>query len=325
MIRISALILTLAASAFAAEPVAMFVPKAVNVDPSALEAFGAICAFEYGKVAQTTVISPADAAKALGENGSLTDAAKALNAHELVEIKLVNLSTAHTPGRWMISAVRRAADGRELYRAELPAASLDDAVPVCERLALSLTNAVPPEETVNRHNVSAAEVDVSNNPNRVGTEKLLGVKTQFAQPVAAGSQGVNPIAGVAFDARFEHERYFFEIGAGIIVPAVLSRNSATYGGISSEIGASYFLTTGDTGVYLGAGVQPRIIFSGSVMNLAPYAQLGVEFSRQSSTRIYADVRLSQNILPVVNSYSADAALSTSLFPTELGVQLGIGF
>jgi hypothetical protein len=307
----------------AAEPIAMFTPKAFNVDEKQLSSFGAVCANRYARVTQAPVISPEVAATAIGPNGSLVDAAVALHAHEVIELTVINLATASSPGRWLIEGVRRGIDGKELYRAQVTAESLDDAVPACERMALSLSKRVPPEETANRNNVTAAEMVESGAPNRISTEKLIGVKTNFALPLSATGGGVNPVMGVAFDARFEHPRYFIEIGAGLLIPAVLSSSNTSYGGLTSEIGASYFLSDADTAAYLGGGLQPRILFSGSVVNLAPYAQLGVEFSRLSSTRLYADARVSQNIFPVgTTSFSTG---STSVYPTELALQLGIGW
>ncbi len=306
----------------AAEPVAMFTPKAFNVDEKQLSSFGAVCATKYASVAQTPVIAPDIARQAIGPNGSLVEAAAALHAHELIELTVISLATPTSPGRWIIEGIRRDAAGKELYRTEVTAESLNDAVPACERMALSLSKMVPPTETLNRHNVTAAEMAETSEPNRTGTEKLLGVKTNFALPLS-GSGSVNPLWSVAFDARLEFPRYFIELGAGFLIPAVLNASSTSYGGLTSEIGASYFLSDADTAAYIGGGLQPRLLFSGSIVNLAPYAQLGIEFSRASSTRLYADFRVSQNILPVASSSGFGG--SPSLFPTELALQIGIGF
>lgn len=308
-------------TAMAAPPVAMFVSKAINLDVAQADAFGAVCAAKYAEVNQSQVVAPAQARSSVGSNGSLVDAAKTLQSSELVELTLVNLASGQTPGRLLVNAVRRSVDGAEIFRTDVTAESLDDAVPVCERMALSLSRKVPVAETMNRHNVTAAEVKASEHANRTGTEKILGVKTSFGLPFAASP--INPIATLAFDARFERERYFIEVGAGFLIPAVVSSSNASFGGLTSEIGASYYLTAGDTAPYIGGGIQPRLVFSGSVWNLAPYAQLGVMFSRQSSMRIYADARLSQNLLPVTNAYPSSGA--GALYPTEVVAQVGIGW
>ncbi len=317
---IGSLILLTGSSAFAANPVAMYVGRAINVTPAQSQAVAAVCAIEYAKASGSTVIEPEKAQAAFTPAASVVDVAQALNAQEVVELNLVSLATDDQPGRLMVNAVRRDARGSELFHADLTAASLDDAVPVCQRLSEALVHKSDPVSLVDRHSVTSFEATASAQPNRLGPEAILGVKTIFAMPLA--STGVNPIGGVAFDARFEFERFFFEVGGGILIPAVVSSSNATYGGLTSEIGASYYLAETDTAPYVGGGLQPRIVFSGSVFNLAPYAQVGVMFSRKSSTRFYVDARVSQNLLPVTSTYGLSGG---SVYPTELALQLGIGW
>lgn len=52
-----------------------------------------------------------------------------------------------------------------------------------------------------------------------------------------------------------------------------------------------------------------------MLNLAPYVQAGMVFSRHSSPRVYVQFRISQNVLPV----------GDNLCPTELTAQVGIGW
>jgi hypothetical protein len=317
------LVAVLASStALAAEQTAMFIARSLNLEPAQAETIGAVCSAQYAKVSQGSVLTPAQAQAAVGPNGSLTEAAVALNAKELVELTLVNLTTSASRGRLLMNAVLRSADGAELYRADVTADSVDDTVPACERLALALVNKTPVETTRNRHNVTAAEARATRNPNRVGSERVLGVKATFASAFA--SEQVNPLGGLSFNARLEQERYFIELGVGFAVPAVTNLSAASYGGLTTELGASYYLTDGDIAPYIGGGVQPRIFFSGSVLNLAPYAQVGLMLWRQSSTRLYVDARVSQNVLPVARNYSLGGT-STNLYPTEVGVQIGVGW
>lgn len=298
----------------------MFIPKAINLEAGQVESFGAVCSGAYARVSESQVINPTQAQSAVGENGSLVDAAKSLQAHELVELTLIDLSSQRGPGRLLISAVRRGVDGKEIFSAEFTAGSLDDAPEVCERIALSLTKKLAAKETINRHNVTAAEARLSAKPNRLGSERVIGVKTSFLGAFSAGAT-VNPLGSIAFNARLEQERFFIEFGAGALIPAVVSSSSTSYGGITAEVGASYYLTDGDVSPYIGAGVQPRIVFGGSVFNLAPYAQVGLMLARQSSTRIYFDARVSQNVLPVSTGF----LMSNGVYPTELTAAIGIGW
>ncbi|MDP3152002.1 MAG: hypothetical protein Q8N23_04995 [Archangium sp.] len=307
-------------SALAGEPVAMFIPKAINLEAGQVESFGLVCAGHYARVNESVVISPTQAQAAVGENGSLLEAAKSLEARELVELTLIELSSQRGPGRLLISATRRGLDGKEIHSAEFTAGSIDDAPAVCERIALSLTQKLTAKETLNRHNVTAAEARLSGKPHRIGSERVIGVKTGFLGAFSADTT-VNPLGSIAFNARLEQERFFIEFGVGALIPAVVNASSTSYGGITAEVGASYYLTDGDVSPYLGAGVQPRIVFGGSVFNLAPYAQAGLMLARQSSTRIYFDLRVAQNVLPVSNGFS----MASGVYPTELTGAVGIGW
>ena len=310
----------LSTTVLAGEPVAMFIPKSINLEPAQVESFGAVCASTYAVTSESIVIAPSQSLAAVGENGSLVDAAKSLQVKELVELTLVDLSSRRGPGRLLISAVRRGLDGKEIYRAEFTADSIDDAPAVCDRMALSLTKLLPAKDTLNRHNVTAAEARVSAKPNRLGMEKVFGIKTSFAGAFASGAE-VNPLGTIAFNARLEGERYFIEFGVGALIPAVVNASSVSYGGLTAELGASYYLTDGDVSPYVGGGLSPRLVFGGSFLNLAPYAQFGVMFARQSSTRFYVDARLSQNVLPVSNRFGN----SSGVYPTELTAAVGIGW
>ena len=311
--------LLLSTTVLAGEPVAMFISKTINLEPPQVESFGAVCAATYAATSESVVIAPAQAQTAVGENGSLVDAAKALQAKELVELTLVDLSSRRGQGRLLISAVRRGVDGRELYRADFTADSIDDAPAVCDRMALSLTKLISPKETLNRHNVTAAEARLSAKPNRLGSEKVLGIKSSFSG--AFGSSEVNPLGTIGFNARLEGERYFIEFGVGVLIPAMVNPSAVSYGGLTAELGASYYLSDGDVSPYIGGGIQPRLVIGGSVFNLAPYAQFGVMFARQSSTRFYIDARLAQNIMPVSNGFS----MAGGVYPTELTAAVGIGW
>lgn len=73
-----------------------------------------MCALEYGRASTSAVHAPGESLQAVGPNGSLVDAAKALNDTELAELTLVNLSTKRAGGRILVSAVRRSVSGAEL-------------------------------------------------------------------------------------------------------------------------------------------------------------------------------------------------------------------
>jgi hypothetical protein len=300
------------------QPIALFLSKAINLSDPEVQTFGAVCAMKFSEVTNTSVLSPEETKAAL-TGSNVVEATRSLGAKESIELSLVNLASGSSRGRILMAAVRRDATGRELYRSNATADSLDDALPACERLALSLDRLVPLPQTMNRHNVLRAEARDSSRPNRMGSEKSLGVKTAFTAALASTGT-INPLGAISFDARLEKERYFIELSVGALFPAVTDSSRPSYGGITTEVGADYYLSDADTTGYIGVGLMPRLIFGGSIFNVAPYAQVGVVFWRQSSTRLYADVKIAQNLLPTAFDNGAVA-----MYPTELSGQVGIAW
>jgi hypothetical protein len=158
----------------------------------------------------------------------------------------------------------------------------------------------------------------------VSTARVAGFKGGFVYPIG-WKERVRPMMSVGFDLRLEGERHFLELGVGFAVPA--STDSAyKYGGVWSEIGASYYLTHEVTSPYIGLGLMPRLM-SKDVTNLAAYGQAGVMFFRDASTRLYTDLRIAQNLLPVGFSVcdAAYACGTRRLYPTEVSLNIGLGF
>jgi hypothetical protein len=137
-----------------------------------------------------------------------------------------------------------------------------------------------------------------------------------------------------FALRVEGGEHFLEFGVGLVLPANASdSNHLTYGGVYGDIGANFYLAHASTSPYLGFGVMPRLM-SSEVTNLAPYAQGGLMFFRESSTRMYLDLRLAQNVLPVGFSAKSDwdstngtysSTPAQRLYPTELTLHVGVGW
>jgi hypothetical protein len=135
----------------------------------------------------------------------------------------------------------------------------------------------------------------------------------------------------------ESDSFFLEFGAGFTVPSSgVSEADRSIGGVFAEFGADYYLTHSSVSPYIGGGVMPRLIGGNHVdfgANLAAYGQLGVMFFRQSSSRLYLDLRVAQNLTPwqrtTVNSSSTfpytEEDASGARFPTELLVAVGVGW
>lgn len=245
-------------------------------------------------------------------------------ATELIEA--VAFALGDDGGLPILLKVRRVtATGEILADAELRIVAMDELPTVTDRLVETVIRDVSLPETRNRHNVALAETTVGA---RMGTEKVLGVKLWFGAPFARFAN-LNTIGAIMFDGRFEKETYFFELGAGFVIPGPSSSpTSEGYGGFLLELGASKYLNAGDTAVYVGGGIMPRLIFSGglndSPLNLAPYAQFGVMLDRSTSTRLYADLRVAQSVIPIRLASSASGSIRTA-FPTELTAAVGVGW
>jgi hypothetical protein len=134
---------------------------------------------------------------------------------------------------------------------------------------------------------------------------------------------------LAFNGRLEGNEYFLEFGGGFMIPAESEElDHRGYGGIFAEFGASYYLTHSEVSPYIGAGVMPRIL-SSQPGNIAAYGQVGAMFFRSSSSRLYVDGRITQNLTTMYfdrNNFepSSDNA-SRSALPTELGLNVGVGW
>jgi hypothetical protein len=269
------------------------VHQETNLDSSAAEAFAQICAKKF---------------EALGGSGHLA-------------LTLVSLSK-DGKGRIITDASLRDANGAELRHAQLDAASLEDAPAVCDRLSRALINGVSTEAALNLHNVTQAEAEATADPVRIGTEHLLGVQTRFGVPIASGAQPV-AFGAFGFDGRFLREKYFLEVGVGLMLPSTLSSdppNAIELAGFFGNFGAGYFLSEGDVSAYLGGGLESRLMFQGQhLVAVVPYLDFGVMFFRTSRTKFYVEARAGQNVL------ATGTTTGQSVYPTELTLMAGIGF
>jgi hypothetical protein len=168
-----------------------------------------------------------------------------------------------------------------------------------------------------------------------GPAKALGAKAGIILPVASGRSFLS--AGMLqFDARFGTRNYFIEVGAGF---ALALGNESTSGkapleGVFAEVGASFYLLDSPIAPYVGGGVSPRVwgIHSSTNNGLsgALYGQAGVTFTRDSRARMYAELRVSQNVIGIPE-YANDGSVSPNrtvlgtYYPTEFGLQGGIGW
>jgi hypothetical protein len=308
--------------------------EARNVAPNDADVIARLFADSYAVVSQTRVVAPRVSAAADDFAPSPSEEAKRVNADEYVVIYATGLDQ-----KVKLRATRYKLDGTVVHSAQMDAASLDEMDAATERLARALWASGTPKPTPTEQPVAREPVvretytlEERRPSDRGGfMEKVVGIKSAFFVPYATETN-LAPLLGVGFDARLEAESYFVELGAGALIPSETYDDDYMYGGVYTEFGVSYYLTSSEGSPYIGAGVTPRLIFSArSNAQFAAYGQVGLMFLRSQSVRFYADMRATQGLTPiVVEEYEYDDGGSSAdgqvrVRPLELGLQVGVGW
>lgn len=337
-----AVCLFFAANAHAAA-VAVMPVQGVNVAEGPCDAIGAFFANAFARDAHVAVSSPAETKPVWSELRASLAVAKRLGASQYVELTAIRLGSKVT-----LAGTLFGADGKEIYRAETSAPSLDEVDAAAWRLARALVwrQPVPPPAPPQLVE-SAPEVPPSLDvpPSFPGTSasfpgNMYGMKGAMAFPVASG-RTFSPQIGFQFDARIGPRSHFIEVGAGILVPTDDSSATRTLQMTAGfiELGGSGYLTDGNVGLYVGGGVQPGLwqteshyydsgnsgysyydsrSLSGAMLPI--YAQVGLNFTRDSRTRIFGEVRVWQNLLGIT-----DPNDRKDYYPTVVALQMGVGW
>jgi hypothetical protein len=301
--------------------------QGTNLEAGEIEAIGVLLANAYAAESKLDVLGPVEVAKrqeTVDAAGGTAALVSALGVKEYVEVSAVRLKTKIT-----IRAAVREAGGEVVHAVDMTAASLDDLDQVAERMAKALFNRTTIAAAQTIHNVTKTEGKV---PNRTFSQQVLGLKTAFTLPVARGLR-FQPMMSLSFDGRYETDKGFLEFGIGVALPT-MSSHGKSMGGLFTEFGGNYYLGGDSTSPYVGGGVIPRIywgIDDGGV-RAAIYGQAGLMFMRESSTRMYTELRIAQNVLPFTgHSHDVHYPLydppgkSHDYYPTELSLNVGIGW
>ena len=320
--------LLIPAAAEAAQ-VAMLPVQCTNLSDGECAAVGAVFAgaFASASGAQVTMAPDAGSAGAPSAGPDAVPAYAPPTAAERLTVTATRLTS-----RISLRAALNRIDGAPIHAVEMMATSLDDLPPAAERMSRALVNRTSVDQTMNLHNITRTE---GAKVNRTTTEKVMGMKTGLILPFASGID-LDPLLTLQFDGRFETDSYFLEIGAGAAIPSD-SANRRGYGGLFAEFGASAYLGADGSPLYLGGGIIPRIFGSsgGGGVTAAIYGQSGLMFMRTSSTRLYAELRIAQNVIGMDFGNSYDYSYSPNgvyapparktAYPTEVGLQVGIGW
>lgn len=335
--RIAVLTLAILASlttlAFAQEPppppgAAGVMPvKGTNLTEGERAAIGALVASAYASQTRGRVLNPDETGPVLAQAATEKDTATQLNLSEYIVISAVKLDQ-----RIAIDATLYNRHGSHLHHTSATAMSLDDMQAVSERIAMALHRRTELEHTQTLDTVTEKE---ATRPTRTFAEKVAGFRTAVVLPFVPDYDPAPMLLG-QFDLRLEGQSYFIEFAAGLMLPSDFDDDGdrISVGGLVGQLGASYYLTHTSVSPYIGGGVSPRLMFgdySGAALTVG--GQFGVMFMRQSSTRIYAEVRLDQNVLPLSTDYRSEydengqyiELDSDDVFPTELSFAVGIGW
>jgi hypothetical protein len=316
----------LAADSVWAQDVAVFPVQGTNLNEGELAAIGSLLASAYAEQSKQRVLSPNDVSASLMRTQSERDSALELGLSEYIHVEAVRLMSRIT-----LHASLRNKHGSELFQVRTTAISLDDMEVVSERLAAALYRRTPIENTRTLDNVIGKETKA---PNRMFLEKIFGGRFAMVVPLAYHLDARATML-IQFDARLEQKDYFLELGLGVLVPNSL-QDKPSVGGLVGELGASYYLAHASVSPYIGAGLSPRIVLGGfSGAGMAVNGHVGLMFMRESSTRLYVEFQVDQNLISFSpsSSYYSDYSYSSStvaaprknVLPTELSLAVGLGF
>jgi hypothetical protein len=301
------LLMTLsAAGAARAQSTGVFPVVGTNLSARESASIGALLAAAYAEQTRTSVLTPEEVAPVLARAGTQTRAAEQLELYEYVHVQAVRLES-----RIVLYAELRDTHGRSLFEVRDTAFSLDDMELVSQRMAAALAT-------------RAGALAQRGPPRRAHTEKLFGARFALVMPQARRLETQASLLG-QFDVRLERNRYFIELAAGFWLPSQTNARQGL-GGFVGHVGASYYLLQ-DSSVspYIGLGVSPRW-FAGEYKGpgLALNAHVGVMFMREAPTRLYAELRVDQNLMRA-RSRDRDAEDAREVLATELSIAVGLGF
>jgi hypothetical protein len=284
----------------------VFPVRAVNLTPTEVAAAEAVFRAAYERtrgeaiypLEHTLAVAPAGA-----DDSTLLAACQQVACGRWVTVSLVRLGE-----EIVVRVTSHDASGTVIDDFDARAADLDDLYPLFDRLARSLVAGLPFDRTITRHNVTARETRPEN---RVALEAVPGFKVGWWRPFDSGSSSA---AMGAFAIRWERERSFLELDAGLVLPFVGASLDA-FGGVFADLGWGAFMQEGDSALYVSAGVGPRIMsWAGDgPIGLGAYASLGGVTGRTSRARSTIQVRL-----------GVDVNGASRAWP-YVGVEVGIGF
>lgn len=235
----------------------------------------------------------------------------------------------------IVTCIRKEASGAEIYRSQMTLLTYGDIEESSERIAKSLYNKIPVSETITPTSITRRE---GMGHNKLFQEKISGVKMSGIYPIdATESDNMNAMVTIGYNMKMESEKFFVEFGVGAELPGGMFKNDTRkYGGNYFEIGVSGFPVRKNFLLYTGGGIKPFFNWTQEMeMGLAPYLNIGFISPRTYKARFYMAFVVAQNVIPVTTTvrkeidsdylYSDYDYFDYESYPTEIGLQFGIGF
>jgi hypothetical protein len=316
---------TLVASAAEAARVAVFTPTGPGLDAQQAQVVGSLFVNALANHQQAAV-PPVTADPALVEAGGAAGAAAAatkLGADQFVSIEILPLASKQVVTVRLsdkTGAVVRAADATVNGMDEMPAA--------VERMVVSLVEQKPVRETRTLDTVISQDTQTAQ-PKLIESRTMAAIKAGLLAPLSS-EELVPAIRGLAM-GHAELNDGWVDIGAGLIIPGG-GDGDYGYGGIELELGGGYHLTHTATAAFIGGGLDLRLAGGERIdtsVQMVPFVTVGVEFMRDATSRFTLEARVGQNALPLTydadgyDYYSDDSHDSKKLYPTELGLLVGV--
>jgi len=322
--------------------VAVMPVQGVNLSEGECDAIGVLFANAFSRDANVVVASPLETKAILAQAHTPLEAATKMGVALYTELRAMQLGTTVK-----VQGTLYSKDGKEIYRAQTLAPSLDDMEMEMAKLARALILRQPVPVAARPTAGEGAEVSaVPETPEAPpapvdphASVTALGGKSALMLPVSSG-KSYSPMVSAQFDGRVGSRNYFFEFGAGAAVPMNDSYGSTErrVSILFLEMGASVYLMEGSSALYLGGGLMPGIWVSrtdngsSSTGSLSAYGQLGMTLTRDSRAKVYGEVRVSQYLLAVSDplispGYYDYGAVGTggAYHPMMVAFQVGVGW
>ena len=324
----AALTLTLTPFAAQAARIAVFTPTGPGVEANEAQVLGALFTHALSSHQQTP-IPPVTADPALLEAGGSSSAtagaaaATKLGADQFLTIEILQLQS-----KQVVSARLSDKNGNVVQSAQSEATGLDEMPTVTERMVVALLEGKAVKETRTLDTVTDQDT---------GSQKLVSARSMAllsgGLTVPFASTDIAPMVTALILQHVELKDAWIDYGGGILVPGGADDGDASYGGIFGEIGAGYHLTHTAMSPFISGGLDVRLAGGDEVsgVGLVPFVAVGLETMRDSSMRFIVQARVGQNVLglekqqSVPGSYYDEERTVGTLYPTELGLLVGVGF